>query len=246
MWMSISVLCRELGTLERGDDGVGYDQFSLPEAANGIAPAIGLGEDQGFQVWDGSVHDAQVKTVLESILGKMAGNLATESTLSDAKTLLTTISGQDFATETTLVALINMLGSILSTLATANQIDALMGMTATSGQLIGIASQIGDVCVLLDKLHPGASSFAAGVLDVGDTPVELKVGESPLNKRIRLRLYCEGNAPIYIVKVDGTVETGFPIKPGSVEIFNERHDLYVPKYAVAVTTQKVRIIEEGK
>lgn len=199
-----------------------YEDFSLPVAADGPAPAIGKGSTEGFDVWEGGVHDDAVKAVLDAIAAK------------------------DFATEDTLDTLFQMLSSVLQGWALASQMDALMGMVPTSGQSDGIASQIGDVCVLLNKLMKGASTYATGALEVGMTQVELKAGATALEERVRLRVFCEGDAPIYIIEDGGSVLTGYPIMPGTDRVFNEDPSTYTAKYAIAGSTQTVLILEEGQ
>ena len=86
--------------------------------------------------------------------------------------------------------------------------------------------------------------YAIGLLSVGNTPVEIKVGASALEGRQEILVYNDSNLVVYFGDATVTTSTGIPIEKG--ELVNLPFRDTLPVYLIASGgSNTVRIQELG-
>jgi hypothetical protein len=162
-----------------------------------------------------------------------SGKLAVRAT--EIESLLNDIKGKDYATQTTLAAILAQLGTTASAAVTdptasAAVIQLLKGLLK---QLQGAGTGAASV-QLTGSIETVVDNPATGIKTITTTAAELFAGAYAKTNRRKLIIKNEDQSLRFrIGKADITQQNGFPVEPGAVVIIPFDPAVIVPIYAIS-------------
>ena len=174
---------------------------------------------------------------LISALGTLANTLGTEATLALVKAALDVLVSKDFATQTTLAAVLEKLAD----LATESTLDGVKSAVDALASTVDAGAQKVTLTGRIDALR---NNIATGSKTVTATAAEIFAGSSRLAGRHAMVITNVGVGHVYIGASGVTTGNGFPLFPGDTVRLDFDPANNVPVFAVSGGPDvEVRVVE---